>query len=66
MPRPNNKMLDKKRLKFFDELALLTAKEPDASFQILRKLYRDETNRLIVPGRVFNAVRGHLEKVNVE
>ena len=62
MPRPNNKMQDKKKLKFFDQLAALTH-EPDASFKEIRKLYADKGNRLHVPERVFNAMRRHLEKI---
>jgi hypothetical protein len=62
MPRPNNSMHDKKRLQFFDALAEL-ASDPDASFGELQKMYRKKTNRLLVPTRVFNADRRHLEKV---
>lgn len=61
MPRPNNKMQDKKRLKFFDQLATLTH-EPDASFKELRKFYEDKANHLHVPDRVFNTMRRHLER----
>jgi hypothetical protein len=57
-----SKMQDKKKLKFFDQLATLTH-EPDASFKELRKLYEDKDNHLLVPDRVFNAIRRHLEKI---
>jgi len=62
MPRPNNKMQDKKKLKLFDQLATLTH-EPGASFKELRKLHEDKDNHLDVPDRVFNAMRRHLEKI---
>ncbi|MDA4129647.1 MAG: transglutaminase-like domain-containing protein [Thaumarchaeota archaeon] len=62
-PRPNNRMQDKKRLRFFDELAKLIAADPDASFDKLRRLYKEKKNRLVVPDRVFNAGRGHLEYI---
>ncbi len=62
MPQPNNKMQDKKKLKFFDHLAT-TMREPDASFKELRKLYEDKANSLFVPDRVFNAKRRHLERI---
>jgi hypothetical protein len=60
MPRPNNKLQDKKKLQFFDRLATITH-DPDASFKELRRLYKNKDNRLYVPKRVFNAMRRHLE-----
>ncbi|EDK72511.1 transglutaminase domain protein [candidate division TM7 genomosp. GTL1] len=62
MPRPNNTMQDKKRVKFFDELAAVTH-EPDEHFDELRAIYEDESKRIQVPERVFNASRRHLEKL---
>jgi hypothetical protein len=60
MPRPSNKLKDKKRLTFFDELAALSH-DPDSSFRELRKRYRDESQGLQVPGKVFNGRRRRLE-----
>jgi hypothetical protein len=62
MPRPNNKMQDKKRLKFFDELADIT-QDPDTSFEKIQKAYKDKSNPIFVPDRVFNAMKRHLEKI---
>ena len=62
MPRPNNKLQDKKKLKFFDRLSSLT-QDPDSSFKQIHELYADKSKRLYVPDRVFNAIRGHLEWV---
>lgn len=62
MPRPNNQMQDKKRLKFLDELAPLSS-DPNANFKRLRNVYREKSLRLYVPERVFNASRGHLETI---
>ncbi len=62
MPRPNNSMRDKKRLQFFDALAEL-ASDPDASFEDCKKCIAKKTNRLLVPARVFNTNRRHLEKI---
>lgn len=65
MPRPNNTMKNKKTIKFFDELAPLSAR-PDASFTELQKIYENENYPIRVPERVFNAMRGHLEWVSGE
>jgi len=62
MPRPNNTMQDKKRLKLLDDLAVLT-KDPDRSFDDLQKLYQDKDKRFLVPQRVFNALKRHLEDI---
>jgi hypothetical protein len=62
MPRPNSTMRDNMSLRFFDELAAFTH-EPDASFDELHALYEDKEKRLLVPEKVFNAMRKHLEKV---
>ncbi len=62
MPRPGSSLQEKRKLVFFDRLAELT-RDPDVSFKEIRRMYADEDGRLAVPERVFNAVRGHLEKV---
>jgi hypothetical protein len=62
MPRPNNTMQNKKKLAFFDRLAVLT-QDPDESFDELLKAYEDKDNRLHVPERVFNAIHRHLENI---
>lgn len=62
MPRSDDALRDRRRLRFFDQLAAFT-REPDASFMDLRRLYGSKRDRLHVPARVFNAVRGRLEKV---
>jgi hypothetical protein len=62
MLRPTNKLQNKKKVKFFDELATLTH-DPDASFEELLKVYNDNAKRLYVPEKVFNAVRRHLERI---
>lgn len=62
MPRPNNQMKDKKRLAFLDALAEL-ASDPDAHFDEIQRIYADESSKVQVPKRVFNAMRRHLEYV---
>jgi hypothetical protein len=62
MPMPNEQ-LEGERLAFFDRIAALT-QDPDANFEEVRSLYeRDE--RLKVPSRVFNVVRGVEEEVGI-
>jgi hypothetical protein len=58
---PPNEPLNDEQLAFFATLAALT-REPDASFDELRKLYADD-NRLRVPATVFNAVLQRAEAV---
>lgn len=64
MPRPNNTMQDKKRLSHFDELAR-AAQDPDAHFDQLQQIYADSAMHVKVPARVFNAMRRHLEWVDL-
>ena len=60
--RPNNSMMDKKRLSFFDELAEL-ARDPDESFDKIRKAYQNKKKKLYVPERVFNGLKRHSERI---
>ena len=62
MPRPKNKMRDKKRLLFFDQLAALTCNS-DLNFKRILQVYEDKSMRLYVPDRVFNARHRHLEYI---
>jgi hypothetical protein len=59
-PRPNETLSDD-QLAFFDRLASLT-REPDASFDELRKLFEDD-ERLRVPATVFNSLLNRSEPV---
>jgi hypothetical protein len=54
MPHPDTSM-KKDELALFDHLAALI-REPDASFEELRRLYEGD-GRLRVPSTVFNALR---------
>ncbi len=65
IPRPNNSMRNKKLIKFFDELSILTL-ETDESFDDLRKIYLNNCCHIRVPGRVFNAMHRRLERVTEE
>jgi len=60
MPQPNAEM-DTKQLKYFDRLAALT-RDPDATFDELIALYRDDKN-LQVPPVVFNVITNRPEAV---
>jgi len=55
-------MMDKKRLSFFDELAEL-ARDPDESFDKIRKAYQNKKKKLYVPERVFNGLKRHSERI---
>lgn len=59
MPRPDEDWAD--RLPFFDHLAAVTI-DPDANFDELRHIY-DTDDRVRVPERVFNVLRGQHEPV---
>jgi len=58
MPHPDTS-LKTDELAFFDQLAALT-REPDASFEELRRVYEGDS-RLRVPLTVFNALRNRPE-----
>ncbi len=63
MPHPET-TLRTGELVFFDHLAAFT-REPDASFEELRRLYKDD-NRLRVPPKVFNALRNRQESAHIQ
>jgi hypothetical protein len=60
MPSPNEPLTGE-QLTFFDKLATLT-REPDASFEELRKLYQGD-ERLRAPAIVFNAMLNRPEAI---
>jgi hypothetical protein len=62
MPHPNTPLKDDE-MAFFDHLAALT-REPDESFDELRKLYKGD-GRLRVPATVFNALRSRQESLHI-
>ena len=59
-PEPNV-MLSDEELKFFDEIALLTA-DPDANLDALRRRFAKDA-RVRLPETVFNALRQREERV---
>ncbi len=58
---PTDQALNDEQLAFFDRLAAIT-REPDASFEELRKLYAND-DRVRVPETVFNAVLNRPEAI---
>lgn len=62
-PKPDEQLNDE-RLEFFDKLAALS-RDPDASFDELRKLYA-ENGDLRVPATVFNSLLKRAETIKAE
>ena len=59
-PEPDEQLNDE-QLEFFDKLAALS-RDPDASFDVLRKLYAEDDN-LRVPTTVFNSLLNRAETI---
>ena len=59
-PKPDEQLNDE-QLEFFDKLAALS-RDPDASFDELRKLYTEDNN-LRVPANVFNSLLNRAETI---
>ncbi|MDF3012009.1 MAG: hypothetical protein K0Q78_213 [Cellvibrio sp.] len=59
-PKPDEQLNDE-QLEFFDKLAALS-RDPDASFDELRKLYTEDNN-LRVPAKVFNSLLNRAETI---
>ena len=62
-PKPDEQIADE-QFEFFDKLAALS-RDPDASFDKLRKLYAENQN-LRVPATVFNSLLNRRETISIE